>query len=263
MKTFIFQTFTTLLLTTSLCIAQTKKEYYNANEGWNSSPKQEVQAKKYPVQKRAIGPFDRIAIEGNFQVYLYAGKEDSISVEAPAQIHKLIITKVENGKLTVKMKPHTWFSKNFKDWNRQPKKIIRIPVDRIDAISFSGSGHIKTENLYLDSPALEIHSSGSGKITAQVNSQRLELKKTGSGSILLSGKTNRLQAKISGSGAIKLKELKAQFSTVKLSGSGSIHLDSQQLLNAEISGSGRVLYKNYTNLKIDSQVSGSGRLRSY
>ena len=68
------------------------------------------------------------------------------------------------------------FSNTYKDWNRQPK-IIRIPVDRIDAISFSGSGHIKTDNSYLDSPALEIHSSGSGKITAQVNSQRLELKK--------------------------------------------------------------------------------------
>ena len=74
--------------------------------------------------KRAIGPFDRIAIEGNFQVYLYAGKEDSISVEAPTQIHKQILTKVENGKLTVKMKPRSWFSNTYKDWNSNPKKLF-------------------------------------------------------------------------------------------------------------------------------------------
>ena len=263
MKSFIFQILISFLLSCSLCFAQTKKEYYNANEGWNSSPTKEVKAKNYPIRKRAISPFEKIAVEGDFQVYLYAGKEDSISIEAPAKMHKNILTKVENGKLTLKMKPRSWFSQNYRNWNTQPKKIIRIPVEDINAISFSGSGHIQTENLYLDNKGLEIYSSGSGKISAQVNNNRLEVKKSGSGSILLSGKTNRLEAKISGSGAIKLQELKAQFSTVKLSGSGSIRLDSRQSLDAEISGSGRVLYKNYENLRIDSQISGSGRLRSY
>ena len=243
--------------------AQAQRTVYNAKRGWKTDAEDRHTSASSAQLARVISAFDRISIEGAFDVYLYSGTEDSIYIQAPAKQLDDIITKVENGKLRVKMKKGSWMKKGSRNYNGYSKRIIRIPVREISELSLSGSGNISTQDLDLNNNDLSIKSSGSGNITVSVACDYLQLQNSGSGMLSLSGKTNRLNLAMSGSGNVAMETLQAQSSAVKLSGSGVAKINSQKDLNVQLSGSGRVRYKFYDNLVLTSKTTGSGSIRSY
>lgn len=244
--------------------AQTKKEVYNAQSGWttDTSIVDKKNSKNTLTKTRKVGAFDRISIEGPFQVKLLSGKEDSIKIQAPASMMKFIKSEVEKGKLTIRLQPKSWMNRGGISYYNSAMQIA-IPLQDIDGLQLSGSGRIETQNLTLASPKMNLQVSGSGRIIIRLESRDLSIKNSGSGRIGVKGSTNTLQAKLSGSGRADLEELVSQSTRIILSGSGRIKTNTQKKLVSRVSGSGRVQYKNYPNLIIDSEVSGSGKTSSY
>ncbi|MDO6518930.1 head GIN domain-containing protein [Zobellia uliginosa] len=202
--------------------------------------------------ERSVGNYDAIAVSGWFDVDLVSGNEGELVIKGEENLLKHIITKVEHGKLVIKVERGV----NLKPSLRNKSIQIKVPVESIDALSLSGSGDI-VSHMTLKTPQLKTSMSGSGDITLDVDTDNLTATMSGSGDMNLSGNTHHFEASISGSGDIKAYELEADIVEATVSGSADIKLTANEKLKARVSGSGDISYRGNPT-KVDSKVSGSG-----
>jgi len=101
------------------------------------------------------------------------------------------------------------------------------------------SGHVRLDLNAIAQDSLDIHASGSSKISA-------------------TGSTTDLGLHISGSGDAKLAQLAVKTADIQISGSGEADIAPQEEANVRISGSGFVRVHGHP--KISSHISGSGRI---
>ena len=202
--------------------------------------------------ERSVGDYDAVALAGWFDVDLVDGKEGEIILEGESNLLEYIKTEVKDGKLVIKvekgvnLKPSSW-----DDGIR-----ITVPVDRIDALTLSGSGDIVGKKT-IKTDTFKTTMSGSGDITVDVETNMVEARMSGSGDINLSGSTENFEAAISGSGDIKAYELEAENVNATVSGSADIKVTANKMLKARVSGSGDISYRGNPD-KVDTKVSGSG-----
>ena len=201
---------------------------------------------------RSVGAYDAVAMAGWFDVDLVQGKEGEITLEGESNLLEYIKTEVKDGKLVIKvekgvnLKPSSW-----DDGIR-----ITVPVDRIDALTLSGSGDIVGKKT-IKTDTFKTTMSGSGDITVDVEANMVEASMSGSGDINLSGSTENFEATISGSGDIKAYDLEADNVNATVSGSADIKVTANKMLKARVSGSGDISYRGNPE-KVDTKASGSG-----
>ncbi len=199
---------------------------------------------------RSVGAYDAVALAGWFDVDLVEGKEGNITLKGESNLLEYIKTEVKDGKLVIKvekgvnLKPSSW-----DDGIR-----ITVPVDRIDALTLSGSGDIVGKKTIKTDT---FKTTMSGDITVDVETNMVEARMSGSGDINLSGSTENFEATISGSGDIKAYELEAENVNATVSGSADIKVTAHKMLKARVSGSGDISYRGNPD-KVDTKVSGSG-----
>ena len=223
------------------------------------------------TQNRQVSGFTSISSAGSFNVYVKIDGTESLKITGDEDVINDIETIVSDGKLKIG-------SKNKNSWKLfNNKKIdIYITAKNLSGLSNSGSGNMKLDGNLTGNA--EIRSSGSGNVTAAVNSSALQIAVSGSGSITSSVTANQLGAAVSGSGALNLagtvknadikvsgsghiraNDLKTEAVDASISGSGNIHILANKSINARVSGSGRLVYTgNPTN--VNSNTSGSGRV---
>jgi hypothetical protein len=202
--------------------------------------------------ERSTGNYDDIAVSGWFDVDLVDGKEGELTLEGESNLLEYIITEVKNGKLKIKTENNI----NLKpsDWNNGIR--ITVPVERISAISLSGSGDIVGKTT-LKTETLDTAMSGSGDITLDIETNTVSASMSGSGDITFSGNTTDFSATISGSGDIKAFDLEADNVDATVSGSADIKVTANKMLKARVSGSGDITYRGNPE-KLDTKTSGSG-----
>ena len=115
-------------------------------------------------------------------------------------------------------------------------------MDKITELTMSGSGKLigKTE---INSDALHIVCSGSGKVDLNLKVARLSTKLSGSGTINLKGTATEHDLILSGSGRIKAYDLITEKTTALIAGSGSANVNTSEELDSKVSGSGSIRYK--------------------
>jgi len=202
--------------------------------------------------ERTTGDYDAIGVSGWFDVDIVDGKEGQLTLEGESNLLEYIITEVKNGKLVIKTENNI----NLKpsDWKNGIR--ITVPVERINAISLSGSGDIVGKTT-LKTETLDTAMSGSGDITLDVETNTISATMSGSGDITFSGNTTDFSATISGSGDIKAFDLAADNVDATVSGSADIKVTANKMLKARVSGSGDITYRGNPE-KIDTKTSGSG-----
>lgn len=223
------------------------------------------------TQNRQVSGFTSISSAGSFNVHVKIDGTESLKITGDEDVINDIETTVSDGKLKIG-------SKNKNSWKLfNNKKIdIYITAKNLSGLSNSGSGNMKLDGNLTGNAG--IRSSGSGNVTAAVNSSDLQLAVSGSGSITSSLTANQLGATVSGSGALNLagnvknadikvsgsghiraNDLKTDAVDASISGSGNIHILANKSINARVSGSGRLIYTgNPTH--VNSSTSGSGRV---
>ena len=202
--------------------------------------------------ERSVGDYDGVSISGWFDVDLVDGKEGELTLKGEENLLDYIITEVDNGKLVIKVKKgYNLKPSNWKDGIR-----ITVPVDRIDAVTLSGSGDIVGKKT-IESKNFKTTMSGSGDITLSVKSENMTATMSGSGDMNLSGSTGHFEATISGSGDIKAYDLEADTVDATVSGSADIKVTAKEMIKARVSGSGDISYRGNPK-KVDTKTSGSG-----
>jgi hypothetical protein len=201
-------------------------------------------------ETRSVASFDDIELNIPAEVYIIQGENESITIDAQANVLDVVETNVNRHELKIK------FS-NGVVVKRYETIRVYITTNELTEISVSGSGSV-----YNDSPIitneLRLRISGSGKVDLyDVDASIIDSKISGSGNVYLTGVCDDQFISISGSGDIKAFDMISENTEVDISGSGKGEVRVNNLLKARISGSGKVYYKGYPH-HIDSKISGSG-----
>ncbi len=210
---------------------------------------------KVVSQVRSTSQYDEIITNCSFLVELISGPEGQITLTGDENLLELIHVTVENNALKIGIEKGIWFD------TRGERIKITVPFEKISRIDFGGSGDLKTNDKIV-SENLEIHVSGSGTTTVQIETLQIKAILSGSGTLEISGTTVNFDAKLSGSGGMACKKLLSQNSTALLSGSGHIDLNCSESLHAKVSGSGGITYSGNPKYT-DNKVSGSGEILSF
>jgi len=203
---------------------------------------------------RKIADFNKIQSNGNFQVHVQLGNQETIRLEGNQEMLNQVETVVDNHTLIIRMKKNFhWFSINKERIN------VYITAKQLNGLAQSGSGLITVEGT-MKGTTLETEVSGSGTITCTVQVHDFEASVSGSGKVDVNGRVVNSAVHISGSGKLNGTKLSVDHGEVNISGSGRAYLTINQSLDAHISGSGQVLYSGSVK-SINAHTSGSGKVQ--
>ena len=202
-------------------------------------------------QNRSVSGFNAVASGGPFNVYIKIDGNESVRVEADADVINDIETVVEGNTLKIGFKDHYNRHRNIR------RADVYVEAKSLQAVIAAGSGGVKVEGT-ASAENFKATLSGSGNISTAVKAGRLNAVISGSGNIKLSGNTDDADLVVTGSGEISAGDLKANDVRAVITGSGNIHVQADKSVNAHITGSGNVIYSG--NASVNSHTTGSGRV---
>jgi hypothetical protein len=204
-------------------------------------------------ESRQVSGFNTVASSGPFNVHIKMDGNESVKVDADADIINDIETVVEGNILKIRFKDHENRHRNIQ------KAEIYVEAKSLNSLLNAGSGSIKVDGT-IATDNFKTILSGSGNISAVVKSEHLNAVISGSGSINLSGSTDDdAHLVVTGSGEIDGKHLKAQSVVGVITGSGNIYIDAEKSIRGSITGSGNVIYSGNAT-SVTSHTTGSGRV---
>lgn len=204
-------------------------------------------------EKRDISNINTVKTSGSIDVEINSGDNYSLTVENDENLIPYIVTEVNNGVLDIHYK------NGYSIMNDHAKVIVTVPT--LDKIITSGSGDISTNGVIKSANEIEMNTSGSGNIKAEIDAPSVKVSGSGSGDIELSGRTKDFNCRISGSGDIKCSNLKSENADIHVSGSSDVHVFASVSLKVNVAGSGDVYYSgNPANPEI--HIAGSGTVQA-
>lgn len=200
---------------------------------------------------RILEPFNRIEINGAFNVYLSQNNKTGLRVVADENLLEIIGSKVVNGRLIVKIK------ENIKSYTK-----MELYISFKELINLEANGAIRLKakkQLKFDNFRLEIN--GASAADLNISANKIIINNAGASSTTLRGSSKYLDIDISGAGSANTIDLKANYVTIELSGVGKGNVYATDKLNVSISGIGSVKYKG--DPSITSNISLLGSLKRY
>jgi hypothetical protein len=204
------------------------------------------------TEERDVGDVSEVVLSGVGDLTVVPGEFAALSVTADDNVLPALETESANGKLTLRTRSRTTL---------RPKTKIAytLTVPRLDAITVSGAGNVKSTRL--DADTLTVKLSGAGNVHLNnLTCKALALNVSGAGTAHLAGATEKLTMRLSGAGGIEAAGLKASSADVQVSGAGNATVWAADELKARVSGAGGVRYKGVPG-SVEQKVSGAGRIR--
>jgi hypothetical protein len=200
-------------------------------------------------QVRTPGKFERLRLDGSFDVTLGPGSTARVLIRADDNIAALIQTELDGDTLVIKARKNSAFR------TRNP---IAITVDftQLKAVDLRGSGKLSADTLQGDRFDLALSGSGNA-VLKRISVGQFHAALAGSGDISVSGKADSTDLSIAGSGDIHAEQLISRQTSVSIAGSGDADVYASESLSASIAGSGDVRYAGKPP-KVSRSVVGSG-----
>jgi hypothetical protein len=201
------------------------------------------------TRERTLPGFTRIASKSSVDLRLGIGPKQVVRVVAPAELDRLITTKVVRGVLEIDAEGC---------WSSRTPPRVEIEVPSLEGLSLQGSGDaIGTTPIRGKDLAVAV--AGSGSIKLEVALERaLQVAVAGSGDIDLRGRAAEVKASVAGSGDIDAGGLAVGAAAVNVAGSGDVEVAPSRSLTATIAGSGDVVYRGSPEVR--QNVVGSGEV---
>jgi len=181
-------------------------------------------------QARQLQNFEKIVINGRYNVMITAGKNQRLTVTADSNFLPLIQTVVKDNELVISNKDNEMLvSKNA------PAINIRVPK----LTSISTNGNIKLQ-------------------AGEIKANDFKLKTTGASNVKLSGKVSEVDVKSFGASVVNALGLTAQSANINVEGASTVKVNAPKL-EIKINGAGQVDYVG--NPTITQQVKGIGKIQ--
>ena len=203
-------------------------------------------------ESRQVSGFNSVASSGPFNVHIKIDGNESVKVDADADVINDIETVVEGNTLKIRFKDREYRHHNIH------KAEVYVEAKSLNSLLNAGSGSIKVDGT-ISTDNFKAVLSGSGNISIAVKSESLHAVISGSGSVNLSGGTGEADMVITGSGEIDGRHLKAESVVGTITGSGNIYIEAEKSIVGRITGSGSVIYSGNAT-SVTSHTTGSGRV---
>lgn len=183
------------------------------------------------TETRNVSGFTKIVFSGVGTLNITQTGAESLKVSADDNILPLLTSTVNNGTLTLGIKP---------GYVVTPNKSITftLTVKQLDGVTLSGAGQINAKDITVS--ALSVTISGAGRM-------------------VINGSAHSQTALVSGVGSYEAKDFKTNTAQVTISGTGSATVYASQTLDATVSGAGSVTY--YGSPQVTKTVSGVGSIK--
>jgi formylmethanofuran dehydrogenase subunit C len=229
---------TALIVATSCADAQFRRTIYGNGEVTKES--------------RKTVSFNSIRVSTGINVYLTQGDQESITVEADANLQEYIITEIKGGVLSV-----------YTDANirKSAAKKVHVTMKNIESIKTSSAGDV--EGLTpISADILELATSSAGDINIEVKAREINASTSSSGDITLRGTADKFTGETSSAGDIKASGLTVKEAYLSASSAGDIKITVLERLKARASSAGDIYYMGNPKY-VDVQSSSAGSVRSF
>jgi hypothetical protein len=197
---------------------------------------------------RGLAGFSRLVVQGPLDVRVQFADADRVVVHADDNIAPLIETAVQDGTLTIRLRPGASF-------RTRSKVQVRLQARRFNGVVLHGSGDVRADRV--EAEVFEATLQGSGDITVKsLHAGAVAVSIAGNGDVRLAGTAASLGAVIDGSGDLRCADLVAQQVAVRIRGSGDARVHAVEELKVDIDGSGDVRYRGTP--KITQSIRGTG-----
>jgi len=211
------------------------------------------------TEKRVVSGFDRVHIKDIGQLILTQGDQESLVVEAEADVLPKVTTEVRDGELVLEV-GRGWLEKLTAGLSELSGNRVTyyLTAREIRGLRISGKGDITAGEI--DTDKLKVGISGMGNVTiSSLQAKKLSVSISGRGEFASAGTVVHQKASISGSGEYVAIDLESQSAVVKISGQGNASLWAIEELEATISGFGKVEYRGSPS--VSHTISGLGSVR--
>ena len=206
-------------------------------------------------EKRAIADYNKIRVNGPFEVILTDGVGD-MAMQGEDNLIALTATEVNNGTLYIGIKGDQPVKTT-----KNTKITIKIPYIHLTEIVLKGDGSV-TARRVINNDNLKVMVEGSGSISLSAYSANITAWVLGAGDITIGGKADHFNCKVIGSGTVKANRLKSQYTDAVVSGPGDAHVNSSKAIKGRIDGSGNIAFAGNPH-ETDLKLAGSGKFSAY
>ena len=213
-------------------------------------------------QTRVIGSFDKIRFKDFGNLILTQGDQESLTIEADAELLDELISEVRDGTLVLGV-DDDWLNRIGKVFSsllssKGHKVNYYLTFVNLQKINISGQCRLTCPSLETDK--LKLNISGMGNLNFdRITCNELDVSISGRGEFAAAGSAGSQRIRISGSADYEAADLNSRSVQVAISGQGNAKVWAQDDLDIAISGLGQVNYRGRPKLR--QVISGVGKSR--
>ena len=203
-------------------------------------------------RRYSVTDFDRVQVDGPYQVTLATGLASSARAEGSAEALERLSIEVQGRTLRIRRNSSAW---GGYPGDRSGPVRIALTTRDLRAASVVGSGGLEVDRV--KGLRVDLSLSGSGRLSvAAVDADNLVVGLLGSGRIALAGRAKQLKATIRGTGDLAAAGLKAEDAQVTADTAGSVALSAARTVRLRVGGSGDVEIAGNATCTIEGQAAG-------
>lgn len=225
-------------------------------------------------ETRNIARHNEISVTTGIQVEYIKSNKNEIRVECENKTHlNLVITEIQNGKLTIKYKPNS----NIK--TQKPTKVTVYSNYSLEKAKVSASGQLTLKDP-INAPSFELESSSSGKLVTNIikantieidasssgsietiiNAKNVKLESSSSAKTMIAGVASNIVIEMSSSSKIDLSKTKIDTLEVDGSSSAQLTINTAISLKSDLSSGAKLYYLQAPKNIIENKTSSGGKL---
>lgn len=204
-------------------------------------------------QDRNLKDFNGISVTSGIELYLTAGQEESVRIEASDEIINDVGTEVRNNTLHIYMKKRNWL--NFFNWRKIGTIRAYVTVTSLNNLKVSSGAKARTETT-LDGNSLGIDASSGADLILDLIYRDLKVDSSSGSNIRISGRCKNLETNSSSGSIIDARKMEALNCVADVSSGANISLSVTGELRARASSGGNIRYAGNPNIKDFNSSSG-------
>lgn len=206
---------------------------------------------KVVKEDREVSGFTSLKISSAFDVFLFQGSQEALTIEADENLIPHIKTEIKGDMLRI------YTDENIRDYK---KMNIYLTFEELEMIDISGAVSISAEDL-LNFDELKLEGSGASEIDLEMEVKLLKADFSGASEIDLKGSAKSATFDLSGASDIDALDFEIGDLTLDVSGASDAKVYVTGNLEVDASGASSVRYKGSPH--VQSDVSGAGSVKPY
>jgi hypothetical protein len=205
-------------------------------------------------RRYAIADFDRVVVEGPYEVRLAVGRASSASASGGSQALDAVSIDVQGTTLRVRRNRNSWTAAP----NAGAPVVVTLTTRNLRSARIAGAGRLDLTGAR--GLRVELALDGGGRLSATgIAADNLALALRGAGTLIVAGTAKQLAVEVQGAGSLDGSGLTADDATVAASTSGEIVLNVRRTATVTANGLGSVIVTGNPVCTVRGIAAGSVR----